>query len=91
MLKPNGKLLIAIENKYGLKYWCGAREDHTAIPFDGLNQYILSKTAQTFSRQELADLVKNAGFENSFFYYPLPDYKFPQVIYSDEYLPKIHQ
>lgn len=88
LLKPNGKLLIAIENKYGLKYWCGAREDHTAIPFDGLNQYILSKTAQTFSRQELADLVKNAGFENSFFYYPLPDYKFPQVIYSDEYLPK---
>lgn len=88
LLKPNGKLLIAIENKYGLKYWCGAREDHTAIPFDGLNQYILSKTAQTFSRQELADLVKSAGFENSFFYYPLPDYKFPQVIYSDEYLPK---
>lgn len=88
LLKPNGKLLIAIENKYGLKYWCGAREDHTAIPFDGLNQYILSKTAQTFSRQELAALVKNAGFENSFFYYPLPDYKFPQVIYSDEYLPK---
>ncbi len=88
LLKPNGKLLIAIENKYGLKYWCGAREDHTAIPFDGLNQYILSKTAQTFSRQELAALVKSAGFENSFFYYPLPDYKFPQVIYSDEYLPK---
>ena len=39
LLKPNGKLLIAIENKYGLKYWCGAREDHTGIPFDSINQY----------------------------------------------------
>lgn len=35
LLKPNGKLLIAIENQYGLKYWCGAREDHTGIPFEG--------------------------------------------------------
>ena len=26
-LKTNGKLLIAIENKFGLKYWAGARED----------------------------------------------------------------
>ena len=25
LLKPDGKLIVAIENKYGLKYWCGAR------------------------------------------------------------------
>ena len=43
LLKPEGKLLIAIENKYGLKYWCGASEDHTGIPFDGINQYDLQK------------------------------------------------
>ena len=28
-LKEDGKLLIAIENKFGLKYWAGTREDHT--------------------------------------------------------------
>lgn len=43
LLKPNGRLLIAIENQYGLKYWCGAREDHTGIPFEGLNQYSISQ------------------------------------------------
>lgn len=32
-LKENGKVLLAIENKFGLKYWCGAAEDHTGIPF----------------------------------------------------------
>ena len=88
LLKPNGRLLIAIENKYGLKYWCGAYEDHTGTPFEGLNQYVFNSTAKTFSRQELNDLVKSSGFSNTYFYYPLPDYKFPQVIYSDEYLPK---
>lgn len=27
LLKPDGKLLVAIENQYGLKYWCGMPED----------------------------------------------------------------
>lgn len=88
LLKPNGKLLIAIENKYGLKYWCGAREDHTGVPFDGMNQYkVGNKNAQTFSKQELDELVKNSGFQNTFFYYPMPDYKLPTVIYSQNKLP----
>lgn len=88
LLKPDGKLLIAIENKYGLKYWCGAPEDHTGIPFLGLNQYSLTnKKVKTFSKKELSDLVKESGFKNQYFYYPLPDYKLPTVIYSQDYLP----
>ncbi len=27
MLKENGKLILALENKLGLKYWCGAKEE----------------------------------------------------------------
>jgi SAM-dependent methyltransferase len=88
-LKPGGKLLIAIENKYGLKYWCGAREDHTGFPFEGMNQYsITNKGVRTFSKKELEDLVKDSGFAHSFFYYPLPDYKLPTVLYSQKQLPK---
>ena len=88
LLKPTGKLLIAIENQFGLKYWCGAREDHTSLPFDGLNDYKLSKRkVRTFSRKSLEELVKGSGFEHAFFYYPMPDYKLPTVVYSDNYLP----
>lgn len=89
LLKPSGKLLIAIENQYGLKYWCGAREDHTGIPFDGINQYDFSeKKVRTFSKAELEQMVRICGFENTFFYYPMPDYKLPTVVYSQNYLPK---
>ena len=90
LLKPNGKLLIAIENKYGLKYWCGAAEDHTGIPFDSLNDYAISqgKTGRystkggvrTFSQQELRELLRQAGFTQIDAFYPFPDYKFPMVI-----------
>ncbi len=88
LLKPDGKLIIAIENKYGLKYWCGAPEDHSGIPYDGINNYVYSNVARTFSKKQLERLVKSVGFSNTYFYYPLPDYKMPQVVYSEDYLPK---
>lgn len=88
LLKPDGKLLIAIENQFGLKYWCGAREDHTGIPFEGLNDYRLKETgARTFSKAALNELIKESGFQNTFFYYPMPDYKLPTVVYSEKHLP----
>ena len=89
LLKPDGKLLIAIENQYGLKYWCGAREDHTGVPFDGINQYKLGReNGKTFSRTALENMIQESGFANSFFYYPMPDYKLPSVVYSQAFLPK---
>lgn len=89
LLKPGGKLLIAIENQYGLKYWCGACEDHTGMPFEGMNQYTFSqKKVRTFSKEALRELLNEGGLPNTYFYYPMPDYKLPTVVYSQEYLPK---
>ncbi|MCI6284320.1 bifunctional 2-polyprenyl-6-hydroxyphenol methylase/3-demethylubiquinol 3-O-methyltransferase UbiG [Selenomonas sp.] len=38
-LKPGGRLVIAIENRLGMKYWSGAHEDHTGRRFDGILDY----------------------------------------------------
>ena len=88
-LKPNGKLLIAIENKFGMKYWAGAREDHTGRFFDGIEGYPNDKGIQTFGKDELERLIKSVGFADTRFYYPMPDYKLPKIVYSDDYLPKM--
>lgn len=87
-LKPNGKLIIAIENKLGLKYWAGATEDHTGRMFDGLKDYQGVDSVRTFARKELEELLKENGYNTAEFYYPVPDYKMPMTIYSDEYLPE---
>lgn len=87
LLKPDGKLLVAIENRFGLKYWCGAAEDHTGKPYSGINGYPEDPQVRTFSRSELSDLLGRCGFEKQKFFYPLPDYKFPQVLYSDSFYP----
>lgn len=86
-LKPDGKLIIAIENKLGMKYWAGCREDHNGKLFAGIEGYPTTNGAQTFSRLELEQLLEKTGFRKNKFYYPYPDYKLPLAIYSDEYLP----
>lgn len=87
-LKPGGKLIVAIENKYGLKYWAGATEDHTGKVFDGIQDYANVDRVRTFSRNGLLELLRNAGFQTNHMYYPVPDYKLPTMIYSDDHLPQ---
>lgn len=86
--KAEGSLVIAIENKFGLKYWAGCREDHLGTYFSGLEGYHEGGSARTFTRHGLEKILASAGIESYAFYYPYPDYKFPTTIYSDAYLPK---
>lgn len=87
-LKEDGKLIIAIENKMGLKYWNGAPEDHTGNIYDGLNDYIDADNVRTFSKTEMENMLTQAGWSRWKFYYPMPDYKLPETIYTDDKLPE---
>lgn len=85
LLNDNGKVYIAIENKFGLKYFAGCNEDHLGIPFVGIEGYS-DKKVRTFSYSEISELL-NINFKDIYFYFPFPDYKLPSVIYSEDYLP----
>ena len=86
-IKNNGRIIIAIENKFGLKYWAGCKEDHSGVYFDGLEGYPEGGSARTFTRRGLERIFKACGVKEYSFYYPYPDYKFPTTIYSDKRLP----
>ena len=85
-LAKEGKIVLAIENKYGLKYWAGCKEDHVGKYFEGLEGYGESSGVKTFSKREISKLMEENNLYHEF-YYPYPDYKFPISIYSDKYLP----
>lgn len=87
LLKEGGKLYIAIENKYGMKYFAGALEDHTGKPYEGIEGYHGVERVRTFSGYALNSMLKAAGFTGLEFRYPVPDYKLPMEIYSDLRLP----
>lgn len=86
-LKPEGRLVIAIENKYGLKYFAGCMEDHLGKYFIGIEDYPEGGCVRTFSRKGLERIFRTCGVKEYHFYYPYPDYKFMTNLYSDEYLP----
>lgn len=65
LLKPGGTLLLAAENRFGLKYMAGAGRDAVSVTRKGLFRL----------------------FPGCTFYYPMPDYRVPSAIYSDQFLP----
>lgn len=86
-LKQDGKIIMAIENRFGLKYWAGCTEDHFGILFEGLEGYPTSRGVKTFTKKELTAILKDAGDLKGTWYFPFPDYKLPMTVYSGKRLP----
>ncbi|GHT81632.1 hypothetical protein AGMMS49543_04590 [Betaproteobacteria bacterium] len=85
-LKPDGILLLAIENQLGLKYFSSAPEDHLGQAMYGINDIYGKDTPVTFGRHELLTHLHHAGFASTALYLPFPDYKTPAtVIYPQGY------
>ena len=85
----DGRIVIAIENQYGLKYFAGCKEDHVGDYFTGLEDYPAGGGVRTFGRDGLIRLMEKCGVTDYHFYYPYPDYKFMTTLYSDGYLPRV--
>jgi hypothetical protein len=75
LLKPDGILVIAIENKFGLKNFAGALEDHTGQEMFGIESRYKANGPVTFGYKELCKIVRDVGFSDLQFLTPLPDYK----------------
>ncbi len=86
-LAEGGRIIIAIENKYGMKYFAGCKEDHLGTWFSGIENYADGGSVRTFSRRGLEKIFRSCGVKEACFYYPYPDYKFMTTLYSDAYLP----
>ena len=87
-LNENGKMLIAVDNKFGLRYWAGNPENMLNKKFISLIGYHSEPISyETFTKKSLEEILQKMEY-NFNFYYPLPDYKMPNVIFTDEGLPK---
>ncbi len=87
LLKREGILLMAVENRYGLKYFCGAKDPHTHLSFDGVNGYLhgANGRGRCLDGRELEAILAQAGALQYKLYYPVPDSRMPQMIFTDAY------
>lgn len=92
-LKPDGVLIVAIENRIGFKYLAGAAEDHFGVPYIGLGNYPQydcavnheKKGIETWDKKQWQGILERLSVAHEF-NYPFPDYKLPQSILSDAFI-----
>jgi len=82
-LKPGGRLIIAIENQLGLKYFAGFPEDHVGNPMFGIEEHYGPDSVVTFGRRDLGARVSIAGLPVQQWWYPFPDYKLASLMVSE--------
>lgn len=71
-LNTEGVLIFAVNNRYGISSFNSFRRD------DGV----------TLSRKQISRTLKNAGYQDVSYYYPMPGYLFTREIFSDDRLPQ---
>ncbi len=94
LLKCSGVLLLGVENRLGLRYFCGDKETFTGHVLDGLDNYskvshqrMQVVSGRAYSKAEYERMVVNIGFKNHKFYSVLPVLERPQILISEDYLP----
>ncbi|CAM4481174.1 adenylyltransferase/cytidyltransferase family protein [Paenibacillus xylanexedens] len=85
MLSPKGKVLAVIPNRMGARFFCGERDTQSGLPFEGITDN--HSDMHRFTRSELLNFLENIHFNSIKLYYPFPDYRNPQLIYTDDYPP----
>lgn len=95
LLKPDGVLLLGVDNRLGLRYFCGDRDKFTRRNFDGIEHYrrILPQDRETlegqaYAKYEIEAMLDEAGISGHKLYSVLPNLDFPQMIYAENYLPE---
>jgi cyclopropane fatty-acyl-phospholipid synthase-like methyltransferase len=90
-LKTGGRLMLAIENRYDYKMFCGIRDPHTGTFFTTLvPRWLANMISIVFRKREyrpwiysfkgLEKLIKEAGFTSVKLHACWPDYRFPEHI-----------
>jgi SAM-dependent methyltransferase len=90
-LRPGGRLVVGIENRLGLKYLLGARDDHTgqrnvsvldAAAAAEKHRVLTGQELRVFTHSlaEYTDLFREAGFISTEAHGAFPDYKLPELI-----------
>lgn len=75
-LKEDGRILLAVNNQFGVKAWITMDEKAN----------ITQNQNTTISKNKLEQILQGMHYQ---YYYPLPDYKLPNIIYTEKYMPTL--
>ncbi len=87
--------LFGMNNRMGIKYFCGDRDPYTNRNFDGVEGYKHASDSgsdtfvgRMYSKSEIKEMITDAGVAKSRFYSILSDLDNPIMLFAEGYIPK---
>lgn len=94
LLKRKGIMMLGMNNRMGIRYFCGDRDSYTNRCFDSIEGYRYAYTkmednfqGRSYNRAEIRRMLNASGFEQFCFYSVFSDLRNPTLIYSERVLP----
>lgn len=93
-LKESGILLFPMNNRLGIRYFCGDRDPYTDRVFDGVENYVNTgilnsdgHIGRMYSRHEMEHMMNMSGVAKSRFYSVYSGLEMPMHLIADGYIP----
>lgn len=94
-LSPDGRLLLGMNNRLAVRYFCGDTDPYTGKVFDGIDDYVeygreqvMQYGGRCYSRAEIVKMLVGAGFASFRQYTVMPSLDEPQLLYREDVLPE---
>ncbi|MBO6137929.1 MAG: hypothetical protein J6O71_04875 [Lachnospiraceae bacterium] len=92
-LKESGTFIFPMNNRIGIRYFCGDRDPYTNAVFDGVENYIhvnmheSNISGRMYTANEMKRFIEKAGFKKSQFLSVYSGLEYPFHIISERYIP----
>ncbi len=93
-LSKKGKLILGVNNRLALRYFCGDSDVHTGQVLDGIDDYFRAYNKEqdifngrSYDKAQLVSMLEDAGLKDHKFYSVFPGLEHPMFIFAEGYRP----
>ena len=90
-LNFDGKLFLMMNNRLGIRYFCGDKDPYTGNVMECLENYLnadlSNATGRMYDKTQMKKLLKEAGFSSVQFFSVFSGLHHPSILFSEDYVP----